>query len=128
MSALEFDHIAIHVADMQKSAGFYEEILGLERLLEPFHDGLHIWYRIGPHTSLHVIGCAAAASEHPIDCHFAFRVHSLDDFMLHLDAAHVAYRNFNGDGRINVRRDGVRQIYFQDPDGYWIEVNEAKAC
>ncbi|REL33438.1 VOC family protein [Rhodohalobacter sp. SW132] len=21
--------------------------------------------------------------------------------------------------------DGVRQIYFKDPDGYWIEVNEA---
>jgi lactoylglutathione lyase len=127
MSPLEFDHIAIHVTDMQKSAAFYEGILGLDRLPEPFDDGLHIWYRIGPRASLHVIGCAASASEHPIDRHFAFRVDSLDEFLAHLDAAHIAYRNFKGDGRINVRRDGVRQIYFQDPDGYWIEVNEARA-
>jgi len=25
-----------------------------------------------------------------------------------------------------VRPDGVRQIYFQDPDGYWLEVNDSK--
>ena len=24
-----------------------------------------------------------------------------------------------------VRSDGVRQIFIQDPDGYWIEVNDA---
>ncbi len=24
-----------------------------------------------------------------------------------------------------VRTDGVRQIFFRDPDGYWIEVNDA---
>ena len=26
-------------------------------------------------------------------------------------------------GKINIRADGVKQIYFQDPDGYWLEVN-----
>jgi lactoylglutathione lyase len=25
--------------------------------------------------------------------------------------------------KINIRADGVKQIFFQDPDGYWIEVN-----
>ena len=25
-----------------------------------------------------------------------------------------------------VRADGVRQIYLQDPDGFWVEVNDAK--
>jgi lactoylglutathione lyase len=39
---------------------------------------------------------------------------------------HIAYRNFNGDGKINTRVDGVREIYLQDPDGSWIEVNDAK--
>tara|TARA_R110000868_G_scaffold1389_10_gene10744 strand:+ start:3320 stop:3502 length:183 start_codon:yes stop_codon:yes gene_type:complete len=27
---------------------------------------------------------------------------------------------------ITKRPDGVKQIYLQDPDGYWIEVNSAK--
>jgi len=123
---MEFDHLAIHVLDMQRSADFYEGILGLEKIPEPFHDNLHIWYRIGPGCSLHVIGGAATNIEHPIDRHFAFRVASLDSFMAQLDAQGIAYRNFRGDGRVNVRRDGVRQIYLQDPDGYWIEVHETR--
>ena len=26
----------------------------------------------------------------------------------------------------NDRPDGVKQVYFQDPDGYWIEVNDGR--
>ena len=29
-------------------------------------------------------------------------------------------------GTSPVRPDGVHQLYFQDPDGYWIEVNDDK--
>ncbi|HZV69551.1 MAG TPA: hypothetical protein VFG10_08405 [Saprospiraceae bacterium] len=25
--------------------------------------------------------------------------------------------------KVNIRADGIKQIFFQDPDGYWIEVN-----
>jgi len=46
--------------------------------------------------------------------------------MTHLDQMHVKYRNFKGDGKISARPDGIKQIYFQDPDGYWIEVNDDK--
>ena len=27
-------------------------------------------------------------------------------------------------GAIGVHRNGFRQIYVQDPDGYWIEIND----
>jgi lactoylglutathione lyase len=54
----------------------------------------------------------------------AFRTGSLDDILPRLESAGVAFRNFLGNGRINIRPDGIRQIYLQDPDGYWIEVNE----
>jgi lactoylglutathione lyase len=48
--------------------------------------------------------------------------------MTHLDQTHVTYRNSTPSGHqtAGLRPDGVRQIYFQDPDGYWIEVNDAK--
>ena len=122
--SMTFDHIAIFVTDVDRSAAFYEQLLGLERIDEPFHDGLHVWLRIGPALSLHVVGGAATATPHDITHHMAFRTASLDDILPLLDSAGVAYRNFAGDGRINIRPDGIRQIYFQDPDGYWIEVNE----
>jgi lactoylglutathione lyase len=122
---MELDHITVHVADMSRSAHFYEQILGLESLPEPFHDGLHLWYSIGDRLSLHVIGGASPMPTPSIQHHFAFRVTSLDPVMQRLDSHDVAYRNLKGDARVNIRPDGLRQIYLQDPDGYWIEINEA---
>src|SRR5262249_25169963 len=123
---VEFDHTTVLVRDLQKSAAFYEKVFELERISEPFKDGRHIWFRIGAHEQLHVVGGAADAVQQGIDIHFAFRVTSLTDFMAHLDQMHVQYSNFKGDGKVTLRPDGVRQIYFQDPDGYWIEVNDDK--
>jgi lactoylglutathione lyase len=40
---------------------------------------------------------------------------------------HVAYENWAGEKSAVTRRvDGVKQIYFQDPDGCWLEINDAK--
>jgi lactoylglutathione lyase len=122
----ELDHTTVYVRDLQKSVEFYEKVIGLEKISEPFKDGRHIWFRIGAHEQLHVVGGATEHVQNGIDVHTAFRVASLPDFMTHLDAMHVNYRNFKGDGKISARPDGVKQIYFQDPDGYWIEVNDDK--
>jgi lactoylglutathione lyase len=121
---LEFDHTAVHVRDLQKSAEFYEKVLGLERISDPFKDGRHIWFRIGAHHQLHVVSGATAVTEQDILVHLAFRVASLPEFTARLDKMQVKYRNIKGDGKVSVRADGVRQIYLQDPDGYWIEVND----
>jgi lactoylglutathione lyase len=123
---LELDHTTVVVRDLQKSVDFYEKVVGLEKIPDPFKDGKHIWFRSGAHQQLHVVSGATEAAQHDIEIHTAFRVASLADFMMHLDQMQVKYRNFKGDGKISARPDGVRQIYFQDPDGYWIEVNEDK--
>src|ERR1700740_1663469 len=126
-SAPQFDHTALHVRDLQKSSEFYAKVMRLEKMPEPFKDGRHIWFRIGPHDQLHVIAGATDATEHPIDVHLAFRVSSLPEFMTHLDKRQVKYRSFKGDDKtVTVRPDGVKQVYLQDPDGYWIEVNDVK--
>jgi lactoylglutathione lyase len=39
----------------------------------------------------------------------------------------VEYENWAGEkNAVTNRVDGVKQIYFRDPDGYWIEINDAK--
>jgi lactoylglutathione lyase len=125
-TAPEFNHTTVYVRDLQKSAEFYEKVIGLEKISEPFKDGRHVWFRIGEHSQLHVVSGATGARQEGIDIHFAFRVASVPDFMAHLDRMQVKYRNFKGDGKVTIRPDGVWQIYFQDPDGYWIEVNDDK--
>jgi lactoylglutathione lyase len=120
----EFDHIAIHVRDLAKSADFYERVIGLEKISDPFKDGRHVWFRLGQHSQLHIVGGATETAVQPIDNHFALRVTSLTDFTARLDKAQIKYRSFTGDGKITNRPDGVHQTYLQDPDGYWIEVND----
>jgi lactoylglutathione lyase len=122
----EFDHTTVHVRDLQKSADFYEKVFGFERIPHPFKDSHHIWLRVGAHQQLHIVGGGTGNPGTDIEVHFAFRVPSTTDFMAHLDQMQVKYQNLAGDGKVTVRPDGVRQIYLQDPDGYWIEVNDNK--
>jgi len=64
---------------------------------------------------------------HQIAIHTCFSVPSLEEFMKHLDALNVTYGNWNGEPKkTQLRADGVTQIYLQDPDGNWIEINNAK--
>ncbi len=123
---LTFNHTAVCVRDLGKSVAFYHNVLGLDELPNPFNDGIHAWFRVGPGLQLHVIqrGCTAEPNK---NVHTCFSVGSLAAFTRHLDALGAAYTNLKGDGKEpTLRIDGVRQIYLQDPDGYWIEVNDAK--
>ena len=122
-----FNHTTVYVVDLEKSTDFYKNVMQLERIPDPFKDGRHNWFKIGEHSQLHVVGGATAISPHDVNIHLSFRVASLNDFMKHLDQLQVKYGNFKGDSKtVQIRPDGVHQVYFQDPDGYWIEVNDDK--
>lgn len=121
-----FDHQAIHVRDLQKSVRFYETALGLTRIPDPFRDDAHAWLDLGHGLALHVIGGASDARQEDMHIHLALRVPDIADFITHLDSLQVPFANSRSAPRqVTTRPDGVKQIYFQDPDGYWIEVNDA---
>lgn len=120
------NHLALYVVDLQKSSDFYKNVLLLPELPEPFHDGRHVWLRIGPHSQLHIIQ-GNKVQEHDINTHLAFSVPDLAKFMAHLDKLNVRYGNWISEARKTTPRpDGVKQIYLQDPDGFWLEVNDDK--
>jgi lactoylglutathione lyase len=120
------DHIAIYVTDLEKSSAFYRDVLGLDSLPEPFRDGKHAWFAIGQGKQLHIIEGATSRTDQPKRNHTCFRIASLQDFITRLTKAGVAYEDLQGTpGAITLRPDGIQQIYFRDPDGYWIEMNDA---
>ncbi|MGI4737806.1 MAG: VOC family protein [Janthinobacterium lividum] len=120
------NHIALYVVDVQKTADFYKNVLLLPQLAEPFKDGKHVWLRIGPHSQLHIIQ-GNKAQDHDINTHLAFSVKDLSKFMAHLDKLGVRYGSWKSEpGKTTPRPDGVKQIYLQDPDNFWLEVNDDK--
>lgn len=121
-----FNHAAICVRDLKKSTDFYRSALKLEEIPNPFNDGIHSWFKIGPTIQLHVIqrDCVPTTNK---NSHLCFSVASLETFMSHLEKRGVSYTNLPGTSQApTTRADGVKQIYLQDPDGYWIEVNNAR--
>jgi lactoylglutathione lyase len=122
-----FNHQALYVRDLPESTAFYETVVGLKRIPDPFNDNVHVWLDIGHGVQLHLIGGATAVAQHHIDVHMAFAVPSVDAFVKHLDSLKIRYVNSRSvEGQVTTRPDGIRQVYFQDPDGYWIEVNDAR--
>jgi len=121
----EFNHQSLYVRNVQKTAAFYETVLGLKRIQDPFKDDLHVWFRVGEHSQLHITGGATEVAPENIRDHMAFKVPSVQEFVTRLGQLKIDYFNLLHElGKIAVRVDGVKQVYLQDPDGYWIEVNE----
>lgn len=119
-----FNHLTVYVTDLARAADFYKKVMMLDTIPEPFHDHRHVWFRMAEHSQLHVVSGAKEDIPHDVNIHLAFTVGSLSDFMKHLDQMGIKYGNFAGEAnKIALRPDQIQQIYLQDPDGYWIEVN-----
>ena len=121
------NHIALYVVDLKASTDFYHKIIGLDTIPEPFHDGKHTWFGIGVKSHLHLISGAKEIFELPKNSHLCFSVASVTEFVANLKKHHISFENWAGEqGGITKRVDGVQQIYFKDPNGYWLEINDAK--
>lgn len=127
MAQPSINHIAFYVVNLQESASFYKDVVGLDTIPEPFRDGKHAWFSIGAKAHLHIISGAAEKTNHNKNTHLCFTVPSVTSFMEKLRKNKVEFENWAGEkNTYTTRVDGVKQIYFKDPDGYWIEINDAK--
>lgn len=121
------NHIAVYVVDLKISTAFYRDIVGLDTIPEPFHDGRHTWFSIGVKSHLHVISGATSKTNHDKNAHLCFSVASVAEFIKVLSKYKIEYESWAGEKMaVTNRVDGVKQIYFKDPDGYWIEINDAR--
>ena len=124
-SKVHINHTAIYVIDIQKTGSFYSNVLGLDTVPEPFHDGKHIWYSTGTHTMLHVIAGATVKKENYKNQHTCYTVPDFNLFIKKLKELNWVYEDVAGNkNAITTRIDGVHQIWLQAPDGYWLEIND----
>lgn len=121
------NHTALYVVNLKASVEFYQNIIGLDTIPEPFHDGKHAWFKTGPGISLHVIQGAETKKEYYKNQHTCFSVASVEKFTTTLTNRNIPFEDVKGNkGAVTTRVDGVKQLWLQDPDGYWVEINDAK--
>ena len=120
------NHIAVCVTDVERSKRFYGGVLGLKEIDRPPFPFAGAWYELADTRQLHLI-----VHERPLtlrgtteidlrDGHFAFGVMDFDRTVAHLHAAGV---------ECVVRPENItpwKQLYFTDPDGNVIELNELR--
>jgi lactoylglutathione lyase len=125
--SVHLNHVAVFVTDLQKATYFYTKVIGLDTIPEPFHDGKHTWLSIGPHQAMHIIQGSEAVKDYYKNNHFCFTVPSVEGFTATLRNNNIGWEDRDGAKMaITTRVDGVKQLWVKDPDGYWIEINDAK--
>ena len=82
---------------------------------------------MGPGLQLHLIAGGRENPQADIDVHIAMRVPSLSALTNRLDQLKIPYYTSKHEPHsVTKRPDGIMQVYLQDPDGYWLELNDAK--
>ena len=122
-SILGIDHVAINVADLDKTLKFYTEVLGLQvTQREPSKPGIEYFLDCGP-SLLGIIQAKDLDKKHHFENeglganHFSFRIHANDfDPMIKRLEEHAVKIEFAK------KREKSWSLYFYDIDGNKLEI------
>lgn len=109
-----FDHVAIHVNDVEASVAWYIEVLGLERRLEE-EWGSHPAVVCAGDSCVAIFPAEDGDGVEAID-HFAFRVDRAN-----FERAQEAFRERRMESRF-ADHGASHSVYISDPDGHRIEI------
>lgn len=119
------DHIALLVRDLEETRDFLTRVLGIRQIANPMGGTEILWFEIGSGQRFHVQAGDISHTHVEKRTHFALSASDLDAVLAHLAALRVAYSDMKGTpGAINVRPDGMRAVFVEDPNGYWFEIND----
>jgi catechol 2,3-dioxygenase-like lactoylglutathione lyase family enzyme len=122
-SIAAFDHVAIYVRDPDISAEFYKSVFGLKQTPAPVPFAR--WLTMGNGVMLHIVKGRTTPPGHSKWDHIALACADMDEMIQRLADRHIAWSDIEGRKTPQVRADGVKQIFIEDPDGYWIEINDS---
>lgn len=126
--SLNFNHSALSVKDLNQSVAFYKNVLQLQQITNRTKKEGIYWFSMGDGKELHLVSTIKEPVVINKAIHISFSIPESDfeTFIANLNTKKITYSSWAGElSKITIRADGIKQIYFQDPDGYWIEINSA---
>jgi lactoylglutathione lyase len=119
-----FNHQALSIKDVNRTVAFYKNVLGLEQITNRTQMEGIVWFSLGEGKELHLVSVLKEEVKINKAVHIAITTPNFDVFIQHLEKNKIVYSDWPGKlNTITTRADGIKQIYIQDPDGYWIEIN-----
>ncbi len=121
---ISLNHLALSVKDVNASADFYKNVLDLEEITNRTEvEGIR-WFSFGEGKELHLVSVIKEPVTLNKAVHFAITSPNFDALVKKLETSKITYSDWPGTlDKITIRADGIKQVYIQDPDGYWIEIN-----
>ena len=117
MKTTQLNHVALHVADLDRSVRFYTDVLQLEPMPRPAFPFPGAWFRLGDNQELHLIGERTRdVISNNRGNHYALMVDDMDAWERHFQERRIPYVPRR------IRPDGAYQIYVVDPDGHYVEL------
>lgn len=121
MLVKSLDHVNIECKDIDQTANFYRDILGMTSGERPNFDRPGHWMYVAGHPVIHLITPAPdnamlTGSHDAAISHFALCINDYDETRQHLDANDIQYEE------VKVPGTDVRQMFFDDPNGVVVEL------
>lgn len=124
MHKFSFNHIALSVKDVNASIEFYQKVLQLKEIKNTASNSKTRWLSLGEGKQLHLISRPNSEIKTNKAVHFALSTSDINSFIKHLEELKIDYSDWkDSPNKDYLRNDGIKQVYFQDPNGYWIEIN-----
>jgi catechol 2,3-dioxygenase-like lactoylglutathione lyase family enzyme len=121
-----YDHITIISADLAATRRFYVDLLGMDEVDRPAFGFPGLWFQIGT-MQIHVTqegeeSGQAGWGDRSVKItsrghHFAFEVNNVEEAIEALSAEDVEIAS-----PLQTRPDGIKQVYFYDPDRHLVEL------
>jgi catechol 2,3-dioxygenase-like lactoylglutathione lyase family enzyme len=121
MKIAALDHVNIETEDVDGTARFYSDILGLESGNRPEFGRPGHWMYSGGAPIIHLItpdpdNKMVTGSHDAAISHFALRIENFEAARAHLDKNGVDYNE------VGVPGTPMRQLFFDDPNGVLVEL------
>lgn len=125
MLTFSFNHMALSVKDVNASVEFYQKVLQLDEIKNTASDSKTRWLEFNDGLQLHLIPRPNSEIKINKAVHFALATTNIDSFIKRLEDLKIDYSDWlDTPNKDYNRKDGIKQVYFQDPNGYWIEIND----